>query len=516
MTDERRLPLGLVVPVYDEVVRLADYGKRLVDFVVQQPAGSELVFVDDGSSDGTPELLDELLADVPGAPARALRRPHAGKGAAVAAGLRALKAPLRGFCDLDLSTPLDDLDRIAGAAARAGGLAIGSRDLTTSTIVRAEGPVREALGRAYNRLLQAAVTPGVVDTQCGAKVAPREVWERVLPHCNEVGFAWDAEVVAVAQALGIDVVEVPVNWRHDERSKVHLGRDGLAMVLATPRVWRSARRAAASTRSVDGVGVPLPASSAIPTASPGSGDEVFDDTNAALLAGSDRSHWWFRSKAALVATALRRTAASPEQPGWLVDLGGGAGGVTAMLGWAPDRVAVLEGNEALAAQARRHGMGALRTSVHDVPLAGGAAEVVCLLDVIEHLHDPVAALEEAARVLAPGGRIVVTVPAHQWLWSAADEQLGHVRRYDRRSLRNVLAAAGFEPVLLTHVFSWLVPPVWLKRKLVSGGDAELGLDQTSAAIDLAAMGLTLAERSLLGRASLPFGTSVLCVASCSA
>jgi SAM-dependent methyltransferase len=158
-------------------------------------------------------------------------------------------------------------------------------------------------------------------------------------------------------------------------------------------------------------------------------------------------------------------------------------------------------------------MSALRTSVHEVPLATGAAEVVCLLDVIEHLHHPVAALHEAARVLAPGGRLVVTVPAHQWLWSAADEQLGHVRRYDRPSLRNDLAAAGFEPVLLTHVFSWLVAPVWLKRKLVSGGSAELGLDQTSPVIDLAAMGLTLAERTLLGRAAIPVGTSVLCVAT---
>jgi hypothetical protein len=68
-------------------------------------------------------------------PARVLRQPHTGKGGAVAAGLRALGTPLVGFCDLDLSTPLDDFERIAGVAVRAGGLAIGSRDLTTSTLV---------------------------------------------------------------------------------------------------------------------------------------------------------------------------------------------------------------------------------------------------------------------------------------------------------------------------------------------------------------------------------------------
>ena len=496
--------LGVVVPVFDEAGRLVDYGKRLVDFALRLAPGSELVFVDDGSTDGTPERIEELLQDVPGAPARLVRRPHRGKGAAVAAGLRTLDTPLRGFCDLDLSTPLDDLVRIAGAAARSGGLAIGSRDLTASRLVQAEGPVRETLGRAYNRLLQATVTPGVVDTQCGAKVASGAVWDAVLAHCQEEGFAWDAEVVAVAQALGIEVVQVPIDWRHDERSKVNVGRDGMAMVVATPRIWRSMRRAAAARAPVEDV----PVAASLPASG-----EVFDDRNAALLGGSDRTHWWFRSKAALVATALRRTATPRPERGWLVDLGGGAGGVTAMLGWPPDRVAVLEGNAALAGQARRvHGLTAVRTSVHEVPLAEGAAEVVCLLDVIEHLHEPRRALRDAARVLAPDGRLVVTVPAHQWLWSAADEQLGHVRRYTRRTLRADLAAAGFEPGLITHVFSWLVPPVWLKRKLASGGGAELGLDQTSPAIDTAAMALTLAERTVVGRVSLPVGTSILCVA----
>ena len=197
-----------MVPVYDETERLADYAKLLIDFVAER--GAELAFVDDGSTDGTPDELDDLIAGLPGSAARVLRMGHAGKGAAVAAGLRALCAPLLGFCDLDLATPLDDVERIAAAASQTDGLAIGSRDVTASTLVKGEGPMRETLGRAYNRLLQATVTPGIVDTQCGAKVAPRAVWDAVLPHCREVGFAWDAEVVAVALALGINVVEVPV------------------------------------------------------------------------------------------------------------------------------------------------------------------------------------------------------------------------------------------------------------------------------------------------------------------
>ena len=506
-----RPPLGLVVPVFDEADRLTDYAKLLVEFVAQLPAGSELLFVDDGSTDGTPDLIDDLIGGMAGVPARVLRRPHVGKGAAVAAGLRSLDAPLLGFCDLDLSTPLEDLERIADRAARAGALAIGSRDLATSTLVSAEGRVREALGRAYNRLLQAIVTPGVVDTQCGAKVAPRAVWRATLPHCREVGFAWDAELVAVARALGVAVMEVPVHWRHDHRSKVKVGRDGVAMVAATPRVWRSARRAAefrprdsevSRIRSTPGA-----------TAGGGEPGEVFDDANAGLLAQADRTHWWFRSKAALVATALRRTGPAYDERGWLVDIGGGAGGVTALLGWSPDRVAVVEGNGTLVTQARRlQGLAALRAGAQRLPLADGAAEVVCLLDVLEHLHEPGTVLREARRVLAADGRLVVTVPAHTWLWSAADEQLGHLRRYTRPALATELAASGFEPVLLSHVFSWLALPVLLTRKLLTSGSPELGLDKTSFALDTAAMALTGAERQLLGRVRLPLGTSVLCVA----
>jgi SAM-dependent methyltransferase len=491
--------------MYQEQARLADYGKLFLDFISEQAAGSELIFVDDGSTDDTVAIVTDLLAARPDLPARIICRPHQGKGAAVSAGLAEARAQYGAFCDLDLSTPFDQLDRVMEVAMRAPVLAIGSRDMPGSRLLHAESPTREGLGRAYNRLVQAALTPGVVDTQCGAKVAARAVWQAVLPHCRETGYAWDAEAIAVAQALHIEVIEVPVAWRHDERSRVRVGRDGAAMVLATPRIWRRARAAAASSRqgpsrqADDGEGVPSAG--------------VFDDANAEQLEEADRSHWWFRSKAAFVSTALRRTVGNLDGDGWLVDAGAGSGGVTAILGWSPDRTIVVEGNARLAAAARnRYGLTATRGVVDRLPLRERSASVVCLLDVIEHLTDPVAALREAGRVLGDDGVVVVNVPAHAWLWSAADVTLGHQRRYDRALLRAQLRHAGLEPVLLTHVFSWLVLPVWIKRRTAGPGQAELGLDQTSMLLDLAAMVLTRLERSAIGRLPIPVGTSVLCVA----
>jgi 2-polyprenyl-3-methyl-5-hydroxy-6-metoxy-1,4-benzoquinol methylase len=295
--------------------------------------------------------------------------------------------------------------------------------------------------------LQATVTPGVVDTQCGAKVAQRTVWDELLPFCRQAGFAWDAEVIAVALARGITVREVPIAWRHDDRSKVRVGRDGVRMALATGAIWTSARRA---TRTVG------------PSRNGEAG--VFEGERAAELIGADRSHWWFRGKAAFVSTALARTGAT--EAGVLVDVGAGAGGVTAMLGWEPTELVLFEAGGELVRHARHvHGLASVQAQVAPLSLASSSVDVVCLLDVIEHLEDPAAALAEVARVLRPGGRLVVNVPAHSWLWSSADVYLGHHRRYNVPLLREELRSSGLEPILMTHVFSWLVPAVWVARKL---------------------------------------------------
>lgn len=501
-----REALGLVVPVYDEATRFSEFAKLLVEFVADQPDGSVLLFVDDGSTDATPDLAQEVIDAHPEVDVRLLRRHHEGKGAAVAAGLSTLMTPLVGFCDLDLSTPLDHFQRIVDAARVAPVLAIGSRDLASSRVLRPESRARETLGRAYNRLIQAVISPGIVDTQCGAKVATADVWDAVLPLCHEKGFAWDAEAVGVALALGITVQEVPIEWQHDPRSKVRVVRDGLRMVQATPRLWRSAQHARAV--AVD------------PRAGQRGAVPAGYERSAAAdqIEAADPGHWWLRSKAALVATALRRTApagrAAEVGAGWLVDSGGGNGAVTHQLGWSPDHVAVLDASTRLTAiAAHRFGLGAAAAEVEAVPLRPGCAAVVCLLDVVEHLDDPVAAIAEATRLLEPCGRVVITVPAHEWLWSEADERIGHRTRYNRPRLDAVVRAAGLEPVLLTHVFGWLVPPAMVVRRLRPSLDRRYAIERPpSRLVDRLALGLTALERLAVGRVSSPLGTSVLCVA----
>jgi ubiquinone/menaquinone biosynthesis C-methylase UbiE len=487
--------LTLVVPVFNEEERVTERGPELAAFVVGLPAGSELIFVDDGSNDGTVAAIEKMVADWPDLSARVLQRQHRGKGAAVAAGLAEASGEYAGFCDVDLSTSLAQFDHILRAATMSPVLAIGSRDALGSRLVKRQSALREFLGRAYNRMLQLTLVPGISDTQCGAKVARADVWREILPRCNEEGFAWDVEVTAVARRLGIVVQEVAVEWRHDDRSRVRVGRDGVAMLLALPRIWRTVKR------------VPV----VVERTAPSGG--VFDQTQASTLIESDTSHWWFRSKAAFVASAVRRHYGRDLAHARLVDVGAGAGGVTTILGLQPDLLVSLDGSEALCRQARdRH---ALLTAVamgEAVPLRNGAAHLLTLLDVIEHLARPEEVLVEARRVLADDGLLVVNVPAHQWLWSGADVYLGHHRRYSRPRLRSQLEASGFRVVWMSHVFSWLVVPVWLSRRLQSDPERQMGLEQSGVLVNGAALLLTKMESQVVRWCSLPLGTSILCVA----
>lgn len=231
-------PVALVVPVFNEEERLREHGERLLGFVATFGQGSELIIVDDGSTDGTCEVAEGLVRKHPSGRVSLVRRPHEGKGAAVRAGLEDATAGVAGFCDVDLATPLDQLQRLFAAAFAAPALVIGSRGVVSSVLVRREGHVRELLGKTYNRLLRITLTPGICDTQCGAKAATTAVWREILPHCRERGFAWDVEAVAVARRLDIAVWELGILWAHDPRTRVRPLVDGMAMVWAVPRIWK--------------------------------------------------------------------------------------------------------------------------------------------------------------------------------------------------------------------------------------------------------------------------------------
>ncbi len=174
-------------------------------------------------------------------------------------------------------------------------------------------------------------------------------------------------------------------------------------------------------------------------------------------------HWWYRGRRGVI----ERVIADLKLPARARILDAGCGSGRNMIELA--RHGTVSGVELSGASvdvARARGAGeVIAGSVLDMPFDGDSFDLSVCLDVIEHLDDDVGALRELRRVLAPGGSLLVTVPAYQWLWSGHDEVNHHRRRYTRRSLQRVAEQAGWEQVRTTYFNSLLLPLAILLRVL---------------------------------------------------
>ena len=166
-------------------------------------------------------------------------------------------------------------------------------------------------------------------------------------------------------------------------------------------------------------------------------------------------HWWYRGRR----TVLENVIAELRLPARARILDAGAGSGRNMVELVRHgTVTAIELSPTSACVARARGVGeVVEGSVLDMPFESGSFDLAASLDVIEHLEDDLGALRELRRVVTPGGCLLVTVPAYQWLWSGHDEVNHHYRRYTRRSLRVVGEQAGWKQVRTTYFNSLLLP-----------------------------------------------------------
>lgn len=185
-----------------------------------------------------------------------------------------------------------------------------------------------------------------------------------------------------------------------------------------------------------------------------------DQGNAFCFQVEDHS-FWFRHRNACILEAVRRY----PPPGPVFDIGGGNGFVARALQQAGLPAVLVEPGAAGVANAQRRGVAPLVLStVEDAHFRPGSLPAVGMFDVLEHIKADDALLATLRRLIAPGGRLYLTVPAYQWLWSAEDE-LGHHRRYTRRGLAALLSRAGFTVDYATYIFAPLPLPILLLRSL---------------------------------------------------
>jgi SAM-dependent methyltransferase len=226
---------------------------------------------------------------------------------------------------------------------------------------------------------------------------------------------------------------------------------------------------------------------------------------------SSPGHWWYRGRLAVLLSCLRRTL--PARPLRLLELGCGTGEVLAALRQFGEAVG-MEPHPDFAAAARKRGLDVRDGRLpNDLGVPDHWADVVLLLDVLEHVNDDLAALTAASRALAVGGTLVVTVPAFPWLWSPHDVALGHRRRYTARTLRAVATRAGFGVERMTY-FNTLLFPAIVAARLWKRGRATRGhdLEESPPLLNGCLERVFALERHLAPRLVLPFGSSLLMLA----
>ncbi|MGH7640837.1 MAG: dolichyl-phosphate beta-glucosyltransferase [Candidatus Dormibacteria bacterium] len=232
--------LSLVLPAYNEVLRLPPSLERLRQYLAPTGRPYEVLVVDDGSRDGTGQLVQEACRTWPELGLVTLEH-NRGKGAAVRAGMLQARGRLRLFSDADLSTPIEELAKLERQIASGAGVAIGSRALPGSRVELHQPAYRELMGKTYNRALRLLVLRGLHDTQCGFKLFTAEATVACFRDLKTPGFGFDAEVLLRAQMAGIPIAEVPVVWRNAQGTRVNSLRDGTGMLLELFQVRHRAR-----------------------------------------------------------------------------------------------------------------------------------------------------------------------------------------------------------------------------------------------------------------------------------
>ena len=227
--------LSVVIPCYNEEQRLPRTIEQIERYLGSSGVNYELILVDDGSVDGTRSIMDAAAERNPAVRLEAL--PHnRGKGRALAEGVAAARGGEILITDADLSTPIEEVDKLRAELRKGAGVAIASRALKGSRVEVSQPIYRVLMGKAFNLLVQAVLLPGIWDTQCGFKLFRADVAHDAFGGLTTDGFGYDPEVLYRAKKHGLRIAEVPVIWRNSAPTKVSPIKSSLDMFRHVLRI----------------------------------------------------------------------------------------------------------------------------------------------------------------------------------------------------------------------------------------------------------------------------------------
>jgi len=233
--DVELLTYSIVIPAYNESQRIETTLEKVLAHVGKRGWTAEIIVVNDGSRDSTPEIVREWAGKNP--IIRLVENPgNRGKGYSVRHGMMEAAGDVLLFTDADLSSPIYEVDKLIAAIRQGADIAIGSRWLRAELQTERQPLYRQLFGRIFNLLLRIVLGLRFKDTQCGLKAFSRRAAQAIFPRQRIECWGFDPEILFLANKAGMAVAEVPVEWAHDDRSKINPLKDGLQMFIELLRI----------------------------------------------------------------------------------------------------------------------------------------------------------------------------------------------------------------------------------------------------------------------------------------
>jgi dolichyl-phosphate beta-glucosyltransferase len=232
---------SIVIPAFNESARIPATLKEVVSCVREHHWNAEVIVVNDGSTDATAQVVLDFARTAP--EVRLVENPgNRGKGYSVRSGMLQALGDVVMFTDADLSAPMDEAERLFAALAAGADIAIGSRWLEKGRQTHRQPLYRQFFGRCFNAVTRGVMGLHFADTQCGFKAFTRAAAQTVFQLQTIERWGFDPEILFIALKCGYRVVEVPVSWAHDERTRMSYLKDGIKMLeeIATIR-WNALR-----------------------------------------------------------------------------------------------------------------------------------------------------------------------------------------------------------------------------------------------------------------------------------
>ncbi len=226
---------SVVIPAYNESQRIGESLEQILAHLARENWVAEVIVVNDGSRDDTAEIVRQYARR--NSAVRLVQNPgNCGKGYSVRHGMMEARGDVLLFSDADLSSPIEEADKLFAAIDAGADVAIGSRWLQAELQSERQPLYRQVFGRMFNWLLRLFLGLRYKDTQCGFKAFSRRAAQAVFPRQRIERWAFDPELLFLARKFGLVTREVPVCWAHDDRSKIHPLKDGLKMFTEIVRV----------------------------------------------------------------------------------------------------------------------------------------------------------------------------------------------------------------------------------------------------------------------------------------